>query len=181
MLFVVEHFSPWVGNTLEEGTATHPSLLAWRIPRTEEAGGATVHGVAVGHKWSALVRTPMPIPRACPRGVPLSGSPWGWAPQVQPVSAGMCSHLLWEKCSCGQATEVQGEHDHPWAWPTPPNRGPGRRTLTATEDGTTTLSLSARPRGPHRGPHRAHLASPGAPPTKAGDTPWSSARILLWE
>ena len=24
---------------LEEGTATHSSILAWRIPRTEESGG----------------------------------------------------------------------------------------------------------------------------------------------
>ena len=24
---------------LEEGTATHPSILGWRIPRTEEPGG----------------------------------------------------------------------------------------------------------------------------------------------
>ena len=31
---------------LEEGTATHSSILAWRIPRTEEPGRATVHGVA---------------------------------------------------------------------------------------------------------------------------------------
>ena len=32
---------------LEEGMATHSSVLAWRIPRTEEPGGATVHGVAI--------------------------------------------------------------------------------------------------------------------------------------
>ena len=31
---------------LEEIMATHSSTLAWRIPRTEEPGGATVHGVA---------------------------------------------------------------------------------------------------------------------------------------
>ena len=30
---------------LEEGTATHSSILAWRLPWTEEPGGATVHGV----------------------------------------------------------------------------------------------------------------------------------------
>ena len=24
---------------LEEGMATHPSILAWRVPRTEEPGG----------------------------------------------------------------------------------------------------------------------------------------------
>ena len=26
--------------------ATHSNILAWRIPWTEEPGGATVHGVA---------------------------------------------------------------------------------------------------------------------------------------
>ena len=31
---------------LEEGTATHSSILSWRIPGTEEPGGAAVHGVA---------------------------------------------------------------------------------------------------------------------------------------
>ena len=32
-------FDPWVRNPLEEGMATHSSILAWRIPRTEEPGG----------------------------------------------------------------------------------------------------------------------------------------------
>ena len=32
-------FSPWVGTIpLEEEMATHPSILAWRIPWTEEPG-----------------------------------------------------------------------------------------------------------------------------------------------
>ena len=31
---------------LEEGMATHSSILTWRIPWTEEPGGATVHEVA---------------------------------------------------------------------------------------------------------------------------------------
>ena len=30
---------------LGEGMATHASIFAWRIPWTEEPGGATVHGV----------------------------------------------------------------------------------------------------------------------------------------
>ena len=30
---------------LEKAVATHSSILAWRIPRTEEPGGLTVHGV----------------------------------------------------------------------------------------------------------------------------------------
>ena len=33
-------FDPWVGkNPLKEGMTTNPSILAWRIPRTEEPGG----------------------------------------------------------------------------------------------------------------------------------------------
>ena len=32
-------FDPWVGKTPEEGVATHSSILAWRIPWTEEPGG----------------------------------------------------------------------------------------------------------------------------------------------
>ena len=41
-------FDPWVGKIpLEEGMATHSSILAWRIPLTEEPGGLhTVHRVA---------------------------------------------------------------------------------------------------------------------------------------
>ena len=33
-------------DALEEGTTTHSSILAWRIPRTEEPCRATVHGEA---------------------------------------------------------------------------------------------------------------------------------------
>ena len=33
-------FDPWVGKIpLEEGMATHSSILAWRVPWTEEPGG----------------------------------------------------------------------------------------------------------------------------------------------
>ena len=31
---------------LEEGMAAHSSILSWRIPWTEEPGGATVLGIA---------------------------------------------------------------------------------------------------------------------------------------
>ena len=31
---------------LEKGMATHSSILPWRIPRTEEPSGLTVHGAA---------------------------------------------------------------------------------------------------------------------------------------
>ena len=38
-------FDPWVRNPLKEGTATHSSILAWRIPRTEEPGGLQSKGL----------------------------------------------------------------------------------------------------------------------------------------
>ena len=45
---------------LEEGTATHSSILAWRIPWTEEPGGLQSIGLQrVGHDWSDLARTHM--------------------------------------------------------------------------------------------------------------------------
>ena len=36
---------PEPGKSLEEEMATHSSILAWKIPWTEESGEATVHGV----------------------------------------------------------------------------------------------------------------------------------------
>ena len=42
---------PWVRRIpLEEGTATHSSVLAWRIPWTEEPGGLQYPGVAKSRK-----------------------------------------------------------------------------------------------------------------------------------
>ena len=44
---------------LEEGMATHSSILAWRIPWTEEPGGLQSTGLQrVGHDWSDLARVP---------------------------------------------------------------------------------------------------------------------------
>ena len=37
---------------LEKGMVTHSSVLAWRIPWTEEPGGLHVHGVA--KSWTRL-------------------------------------------------------------------------------------------------------------------------------
>ena len=42
---------------LEEGMATHSSILAWRTPRTEEPGGLQSMGShRVGHDWSDLAQ-----------------------------------------------------------------------------------------------------------------------------
>ena len=45
---------------LEEGMATHCSILAWKIPWTEEPGGLQSLGSQrVRHDWSDLARTSM--------------------------------------------------------------------------------------------------------------------------
>ena len=45
-------------DTLEEGTATHPSILAWRIPWTEEHGRLqSIGSQRVRHDWTGLAHT----------------------------------------------------------------------------------------------------------------------------
>ena len=42
---------------LKKGMATHSSVLAWRIPRTEESGGLQSMALQrVGHDWSGLAQ-----------------------------------------------------------------------------------------------------------------------------
>ena len=47
---------PGLEDPLGEGTATHSSILAWRIPWTEEPGGLqSIVSHRVGHNWSDLL------------------------------------------------------------------------------------------------------------------------------
>ena len=47
---------------LEEGMATHSSILAWRIPRTEEPGGLwSTESQRVEHDWQLETHTPKEI------------------------------------------------------------------------------------------------------------------------
>ena len=48
---------------LEEGVATHSSIIAWRIPWTEEPGGLQFMGSQrVGHDWNNLACMHAPAP-----------------------------------------------------------------------------------------------------------------------
>ena len=38
-------------DSLEEGMATHSSILAWRVPMDKGVWRATVHGVAESRTW----------------------------------------------------------------------------------------------------------------------------------
>ena len=42
---------------LEKEMATHPSILAWRIPQTREAWQATVHGITKSRTWLQWLST----------------------------------------------------------------------------------------------------------------------------
>ena len=45
-------FSPWVGRSSEGEMATHSSILAWKIPWTEEPGGLqSMRSQTAGHNW----------------------------------------------------------------------------------------------------------------------------------
>ena len=72
----------WEG-PLEEGMATHSSVLAWRIPRTEEAGGLQSMGSQrVGHDWASDTTTDAAVGA---EGLsPTLGRGPGAGPRVQP-------------------------------------------------------------------------------------------------
>ena len=68
---------------LEERRATHSSILAWRIPWTEELGGPQSTGSQrAGHDWSDVARRQMPL-------IPLRNRVYGLsALAAQPNSLG---------------------------------------------------------------------------------------------
>ena len=46
MIYTVKGFEVIYKAEVEKAMASHSSTLIWKIPWTEEPGGATVHGVA---------------------------------------------------------------------------------------------------------------------------------------
>ena len=100
-------FNPWVGKIpLEEGMATHSSILARRIPWTEEPGGLQSMGLhRVGHGWSDLA----PITY---RGA------WTWG---HTGTSGSCFPTFWTCCpraasfSSRFSTWWQSGCQHTWA------------------------------------------------------------------
>ena len=53
---------PGQEDPLEKGMATHSSILAWRIPRTEEPGGLqSMESQRVGHDWATNTFTLIPF------------------------------------------------------------------------------------------------------------------------
>ena len=119
-------------DSLEEGMHTHFSILAWRIPWTEELGGLQSMGSQrVGHDWSDL---------ACMGAI---GSGWkGPGKNVYPTGqAGTQSgpRLLESPCpwSKGRITEMT----HPW--------GPGAFLVPEAEPEQQSHSSHASPTPGH--------------------------------
>ena len=68
----IHSFNPWVRKIPSRRAATHSTILAWRIPWTEEPGGLTVHRVArVGHDVVHRQEGIMKLPS--PHGASISG------------------------------------------------------------------------------------------------------------
>ena len=65
--WIIKDVYIWIGtqvrslgqeNALEDGMATHASILAWRIPWTEDPGGLQSKGLQrVGHDWATNIFT----------------------------------------------------------------------------------------------------------------------------
>ena len=94
-------------DSLEEGMATHSSILAWKIPRTEEPGGLqSIGSQRVGHDWSNLACrhtcTSIPIsqfipPTSSPLGIHMFVySQWVFFEIELPVSKHHFQNLLSE-------------------------------------------------------------------------------------
>ena len=75
---------------LKKGTATHSSILAWRIPWTEEPGGLqSIKSQRVGHDWVTQQQQTGPCSNA------TSTKGWSWG-TVSLVSPGGCVMRLCE-------------------------------------------------------------------------------------
>ena len=118
---------------LEEGKATHSSILAWRIPRTEEPGWLqSMELQRVGHKWTAkhspaqrrdgyylLARTEKEVPLVCSTN--LQKKIWEGDPEDEQVmkvglqlfSACSVATSSWEKGTWHQKSHIYKCHNFP--------------------------------------------------------------------
>ena len=59
---------PGLGSSPVEAMATHSSILAWRIPRTEEPGGLQSMGLqSLGHDWETFTHFIIIFQISCPK------------------------------------------------------------------------------------------------------------------
>ena len=87
-------------HALEQEMATHSSVLAWRIPGTEEPGGLPSMGLQrVGHDWSDLAAAAAMTSVKSFNRVQLFATPWTVAYQA-PLSMGFSRQEHWSVLPC---------------------------------------------------------------------------------
>ena len=82
---------------LEEGMATHSSILAWRLSRTEEPDGLQLIGLQrVGHNWSKLVCMHLVHSNALPQSLLVTRH---WCYSIQKTIKYQ-SLIFWKSLQC---------------------------------------------------------------------------------
>ena len=113
---------------LEEDMAIHSSILAWRIPWTEEPGGLqSLVSKKIRHDWSGLAH--MHRPHWQPG--PLEAESLGWE---DPLEEGMAIHSSilawrtpWTEEPCRPQSRGSQRVEHDWVTDTLSLQGPNAR------------------------------------------------------
>ena len=104
---------PGLGRPLEKEMATHFSMLAWRIPWTEEPGGLQSMGSQkVGHDWvtnTHLLNKPLLSHFSC---VQLFATPWAVAYQAS-LSMGLFRQEYWSGLPCPPPGDLPNSKTEP--------------------------------------------------------------------
>ena len=85
---------PGLGRSPGEGHATHSSILAWRIPWTEEPGGLWSIGSRVWHDWRDLACMHYHFSCSATQSCPILCDPMDWTAACQAFLSITISHSL---------------------------------------------------------------------------------------
>ena len=108
-------------DSLEEGMATHSSVLAWRIPWTEEPGGLQSMGTPrVRHDWAhthtqsdkELLRTSLVIQRLRIR-LPVQG-PWVQSLMQEDPTCLRAAKHMWHNCWAWALSRARADMPPQW-------------------------------------------------------------------
>ena len=82
---------------LEKGKATHSSILAWRIPWTEERGRLqSSESQRVGHDWATFILTHIPRSAVVSGGLLVKNPPAMQETQIQPMGQEVPWRRTWQ-------------------------------------------------------------------------------------
>ena len=118
-------------DALEKGMATHSSILAWKIPRTEEPGRLqSMESQRVGHNWSDLAYSIAYVVQRCAF---LVAQMVKHLPAVQETQL---QSLGWEDA----LEKEMATHSSTLAWKIPWTEEPGRLQSMGSQKSLTWLS-----------------------------------------